>query len=79
MWEAHEGMGWWMAFGMVFWVLLAAAFIYLLSRAFDRGNTSQASEGSPLWETPTEIAQRRLASGEISEDEFDRIVEKLRR
>ncbi|MCK6564461.1 MAG: SHOCT domain-containing protein [Dehalococcoidia bacterium] len=74
MWGAHEGMGWWMLFGGVFWVLFIVTLVYLFTSAFDRssGTTETRSD------TPLEIAKRRLAAGEISHEEFDRLREKLR-
>ena len=73
MWAAHEGMGWWMLFGGVFWILFIGALAYLF--AFDRGT------GTPQVhvEAPMEIAKRRLAAGEISPDEYERIRETLSR
>ena len=75
MWEAHEGMGWWMLFGGVFWILFITAMVYLFSGAFDR----RAGDVQPRSETPLEIAKRRLAAGEISHDEYERIRETLAR
>ncbi len=75
MWAAHEGMGWRMLFGGVFWILLIGAVVYLFASAFDRGR------GSPQLgsETPLEIAKRRLAGGEISSEEYERIRDTLSR
>jgi len=68
-------MGWWMLFGGVFWVLFIGALVYLLSSAFDRGGgTPQAG-----FEAPLEVAKRRLAAGEISHEEYERIRETLSR
>ena len=68
MWGANEGMGWWMLFGSVFWLLFVGALVYVFSSAFDRGTGGQDRHEAPL-----EIAQRRLAAGEISHDEYERI------
>ncbi len=75
MWAAHEGMGWWMLFGGVFWILFIAAVVYLFSSAFDHGVRNPPG-GS---EAPLEIAKRRLAAGEIANDEYERIREALSR
>ena len=74
MWGAHEGMGWWMLFGGVFWVLFIMSLVYLFTGAFDRGPRPEARS-----ETPLEIAKRRLAAGEISPEEFERLRETLSR
>ena len=75
MWGANEGMGWWMLFGGVFWLLFIGALVYLLSSAFDRGTGGPHARS----ENPLEIAKRRLASGDISHEEYERIRETLSR
>lgn len=75
MWVAHEGMGWWMLFGGVFWILFIGAMVYLFSSASDRGTGNPQARS----ETPLEVAQRRLAAGEISHEEYERIRETLSR
>jgi putative membrane protein len=75
MWAAHDGMGWWMVFGGVFWVLFIGALVYVLASAADRGSGSSET-GT---DTPLEIAKRRLAAGEISQDEYERLREILNR
>lgn len=74
MWAAHEGMGWWMLFGGIFWILFIVAMAYLISSTFNRGIGNP-----PPSETPLEIAKRRLATGEISHEEYERINETLNR
>ena len=75
MWEAHEGMGWWMLFGGVFWILFIGALVYLFSSAFDRGTGNRQARV----DTPLEVAKRRLAAGEISHEEYERIRDALSR
>ncbi len=75
MWAAHEGMGWWMVFGGVFWVFFIGALVYAFSGVFDRGSGDAAVRS----EAPLDIAKRRLAAGEISHDEYQRIRESLQR
>jgi len=66
MWGAHDGMGWWMVFGSVLWLLFWAAIVYVvvvgLGRFERRGEPDAA-----------EIARRRYARGELSEEQFERI------
>lgn len=75
MWAAHEGMGWWMLFGGVFWIVFIGALVYVFSSAFDRGTGNSQTRS----ETPLEVAKRRLAAGEISHEEYERIRETLSR
>jgi putative membrane protein len=75
MWAAHDGMGWWMLFGGIFWIFFIVLLVYLWVGAVDRDS------GSPRMgaETPLEIAKRRLATGEITHDEYERLREVLNR
>ncbi len=75
MWAVHEGMGWWMLFGGVFWVLFIGTLVYLFASTLGRspGGTQGRSE------TPLEVAKRRLAAGEISHEEYERIRDTLSR
>ncbi|MBI2765928.1 MAG: SHOCT domain-containing protein [Chloroflexi bacterium] len=68
-------MGWWMVFGGIFWVLFIGALVYLFATAFDRGTGSPQARA----ETPFDIAKRRLAAGEISHEEYEKIRETLSR
>jgi putative membrane protein len=69
------GWGWWlvMSIGMVaFWALVIYGIIWLV-----RGgqNVQQRDEPSP--ESPRQILKRRLAQGEISVEEYERVLETL--
>ena len=74
MWGAHEGMGWWMLFGSVFWVLFLGTLVYAFVALFDRDRPGRGERR----EDPLEVAKRRLAAGEISLEEFDRIKQAIR-
>ncbi len=72
MWGFQEGMGWWWVFGsmwmLVFWAIIIGLVIWGVKQfAGDRavGRTSE--------DTPLEIAQKRLARGEINREEFEQI------
>lgn len=75
MWETHDGMGWWMLFGGVFWLAVIVLLAYLASTVFGRG----AGDAPDAAEPPLDIARRRLAAGEITHEEFERIREALMR
>ncbi len=69
------GWGWWlvMSIGMVaFWALVIYGIVWLI-----RGgqNVQQRVEPSP--ESPRQILERRLAAGEISIEEYRRLLETL--
>lgn len=79
MWGASEGMGWWMVFGSVVWVVLVGIMVFLFARTF--GGPARSHEPPPPAsrpDTPLEIARRRYASGEITEEEFRRLRDNLR-
>lgn len=73
MWDGTHDMGWWMALWMVVgwtaWVVLAALLLSLLNR---RWNRTRHHPDSPL-----DIARRRYASGELTQDEFEAIRRNL--
>ncbi len=79
MWDASEGMGWWMVFGSVFWIIIVGVVVYAFARVFESGGQASALSQASAPATPIEIAQRRYAAGEINDDEFMRIRDTLAR
>jgi putative membrane protein len=73
MWHMHDvGWGWWllMSVGMVaFWVLVIYGIAWLARGASSAGGASAAPPGPT--ESPQQVLKRRLASGEISVDEYE--------
>jgi putative membrane protein len=62
-------MGWWMVFGSVVWILFIGALVYFIATLSNRdGRSSERPTDRAL-----DIAKRRYAAGEISEEEFQRI------
>jgi putative membrane protein len=70
-WYMHDvGSGWWllMSVGMVaFWALVLYG-VFLLVRS-----PASAAAGGPPPESPENVLERRLAAGEISVEEYDRL------
>lgn len=73
MWGSHIGMGWWMVLGSVWMVILWGFIIWALASFVGKltGNYSGKNED------PMETARRRLASGEITKEQFDEIKQRL--
>lgn len=76
MWGYYGSEWWWMLIGMVsmivFWgtiILLVIWGVKQFTRDRQRGHTSR--------ETPLEIAQKRLARGEITTEEFEELKRAL--
>jgi putative membrane protein len=75
MWDMHDvGWGWWlfMSVGMVgFWALVIYGVVWLARRA----TPSPDAGARPRYpaESPRQVLQRRLAAGEISVDEYERL------
>ncbi len=71
MWGFHEGMGWWWVFGsiwmVIFWAIIIGLVIWGIKQFTGGGRTPPTSE------TPLEIAQKRLARGEINREEFEEL------
>jgi putative membrane protein len=67
----HEMMGWrWMGPWMwIFWIVVIAFIVFFLVRR------EKTPEGG--LEEPVEILRRRLAKGEITEEEFERLKKKI--
>lgn len=78
MWGANEGMGWWMVFGTISWLIFLGVIVYIFTRLFprDAGQHEHTAPGTAP-ESAIEIARRRYALGEISEEEFRRIRDQL--
>jgi putative membrane protein len=75
MYYMHDiGWEWWvvMSIGMIaFWGLVVYAIVWLV-----RSEASQPREQRPR-ERPDEVLERRLAEGEISIDEYNRLRETI--
>jgi putative membrane protein len=74
----HEGMGWWMWFGVVwmfiFWGGLIGLVVWGVKKLTERsGSGPFVSEKHK----PLEIVKERYAKGEISKEEFDKYKEDL--
>ncbi len=61
------------AFRGIFWLVFIGALVYLFSSAFGSRHGTPRDRG----ETPLEVAKRRLAAGEISHDDYERLRETL--
>jgi putative membrane protein len=65
-------MGWWWVFGgmwmLVFWAIMIGLVVWGVKQFTVGGKASRTSGDTPL-----EIAQKRLARGEITREEFDQI------
>lgn len=75
MWHMGDGWGWWMTFGTVFMIAFWLIVIWAIGNIGQRppGDTSTRREVEP---TALEILERRYASGELTDEEFE---EKRRR
>jgi|RifCSP16_2_1023846.scaffolds.fasta_scaffold547603_2 uncharacterized membrane protein len=71
MWDgSHDMGGWmivWMTLGGLTWVLLAALLASVITGGWNRRNSDRERQ------SPLDVSRRRYASGELSEDEFERI------
>lgn len=73
-----NGVGWgWMWFGGVMLLLILAALIILIIRAGTSGSSPRREQWTPSANTARQIAEERLARGEITPDEFRQISRAL--
>ena len=80
MWGAGDGVGWWMLWGgvmmVLFWGGIVALAVWVVQSAWgDHGGLRRGF--APRGDSAEEIARRRYARGEITRDEFARIIEDL--
>jgi putative membrane protein len=75
MWHMNDvGGGWWllMSVGMVaFWALLLYGVVWLARGTASRG--PQAPQPPAPSESPQQVLERRLAAGEVSVEEYERL------
>ncbi len=75
MWYMHEGMGWWMVFGVIltilFWGGIATLIVWGIRRLTRHGDVSSI-KGSPL-----DVAKERYAKGEITKEQYTQIKKDL--
>jgi putative membrane protein len=69
MWGAHDGMGWWMAFGMIWMIVFWGAIIWLIAWGVSQFSGRDRREG----ESALDIARRRYAGGEITREQFEQL------
>ena len=73
-----QGFGWgWMWFGGIVLVLILAALIVLIVRLSTAGPSSRVGQMQPPPGAARQIAEERLARGEITPDEFRQIARAL--
>lgn len=77
----NDGMGWWMLWGGLMMVLFWGGLFVAIYWIFGAVRTSRNGVSSPELRgvSAEDIAGRRLAAGEIDEEEFDRIMSRLSR
>ena len=74
-WAPQQGFPWWMIFGWLWmaliWVLIIVGVIWAVRTLTRSGNKSGV-------EDPLEIARRRYASGELTREEYEEMINLLR-
>jgi putative membrane protein len=67
----------WWQMGGLFWIPILALIIALLIRGSTLGNPRQPPPRTQ--ESPEDILKRRYASGELSEEDYHRMLNEIRR
>ena len=70
--DMHGGWGWWMLFGWLWFILFWGGLIWLVAWTVGKLGGRQETSDDAL-----EIARKRFARGEISEEEFLRLKQHL--
>lgn len=77
-WHSGWGSGWWILMPIL-WIVLIGAIVWAVTQLFPgRDGRHSGNRRDRLDETPEEILDRRLASGEIDVETYDATREKLR-
>ena len=81
MWGMGDGWGWGMGFGWIVMIALAILLGWVLITATRRGPAEPTERERRSFPEPSalEILERRYASGELSDDEFERMRQRLER
>jgi putative membrane protein len=69
MWYIHQGMGWWMVFGVILMILFWGGIITLIIWGIGR-LSRHGTIGKP---TPLDILKERYARGEITKEQFEQM------
>lgn len=84
MWHMHGGMGWGVMgvvaviLGLLFFLGLLILLGLVIVQVVRQSRCKDAETGSPIAEEdPLEMARRRLATGEITVEEFEKIRDRL--
>jgi len=75
MWYMHEGMGWWMVFGIIWMIFLWGGIIALIAWGISK---FVKRDHLVMTSGPLDIAKERYAKGEISREEYEEIKKSLR-
>jgi putative membrane protein len=78
MWHMGDGWGWWMGFGSIwmagFWAIIIWAVFTLRVRWSGEKDRAGENEGTAL-----EIVERRYARGELSDQQYETMRDRLSR
>lgn len=78
MWHVGDGWGWWMMFGSAWMIGFWALVIWGVLTLVRRGQDTQ-TEHRPMAEpTALDLLQRRYANGELTDEQYERMRERLR-
>lgn len=72
MWHAQDGMGWWMIFGSLMMIAFWGGVIWLIVSL-----ARPSRPEPPGQDTAIRILRERYARGELSREEFDRMLAEL--
>lgn len=76
MWGYYGGEWWWMLIGLVSMIVFWGAIIWLIVWGVKQFTGDRQGDSSAR-ETPLEIAQKRLARGDFTAEEFEEIRKAL--
>lgn len=77
MWHMGDGWGWWMVFGTVFMIAFWLIVVWAIGTLAQRPPHEAPPPTRTEEPTALQILERRYASGELTDDEFEQKRQRL--
>ncbi|HWO93610.1 MAG TPA: SHOCT domain-containing protein [Dehalococcoidia bacterium] len=81
MWHMGDGWGWWMVFAWiwaaVFWGLIIWGIVTIVNRTSEGAAPGGRRDAGQDERSALDILERRYASGELTEEDFERMRDRI--
>lgn len=73
----HDFMFGGMWFGWLFWIIILVLIVWVIMKTVNKNNSGSTFNSLRHQESALDILKKRLASGEISEEEYNRLKKSI--